>query len=53
MRGAPEKNRGCPWHKHCWDYGNCASCDLGKEFYRLHCVIERLKRKLEKEREGK
>lgn len=40
---APRKNRQCPLHKNCRDYGTCDTCDNGKEIYRLHSIINRLK----------
>ncbi len=42
------KNRKCPNHKACWDYGDCETCELGKEITKLHKRIDRLKKKLEK-----
>lgn len=41
------KNRKCPYHKSCWDYGNCEDCELGKEITRLHKRIDRLKKQNE------
>lgn len=41
------KNRKCPNHKACWDYGSCEDCELGKEITRLHKRIDRLKRQNE------
>lgn len=42
------KNRKCPNHKACWDYGACENCELGKEITRLYKKIDRLKKKVEK-----
>lgn len=42
------KNRKCPNHKSCWDYGSCEDCELGKEIARLHKRIDRFKRQNEK-----
>lgn len=42
------KNRKCPNHKACWDYGSCEDCELGKEITRLHKRIDRLKKQNEK-----
>lgn len=42
------KNRKCPNHKACWDYGDCESCELGRAITKLHKRIDRLKKKLEK-----
>lgn len=42
------KNRKCPHHKNCWDYGSCEDCELGKEITRLHKRIDRLKKQNEK-----
>ncbi len=42
------KNRKCPNHKACWDYGSCEDCELGKEITRLHKSIDRLKKQNEK-----
>ena len=41
------KNRKCPNHKACWDYGSCEGCELGKEIIRLHKRIDRLKNQKE------
>ncbi len=41
------KNRKCPNHKACWDYGSCEDCELGKEITRLHNRINRLKKQTE------
>ena len=41
------KNRKCPNHKACWDYGSCEDCELGKEIARLHKRIDRLKKQNE------
>lgn len=41
------KNRKCPNHKACWDYGSCESCELGKEITRLYKRIDRLKKQNE------
>ena len=45
MKNVPKKNRQCPLRKNCLDYGGCATCDIGKEIYRLHSIINRLKGK--------
>lgn len=37
----------CPTRKHCWDKGNCETCDLGKAFESLNKKITRLKEKNE------
>lgn len=41
------KNRKCPNHKACWDYGSCEDCELGKQITRLHKRIDRLKKQNE------
>lgn len=41
------KNRKCPNHKACWDYGSCEDCELRKEITRLHKRINRLKKQNE------
>ena len=41
------KNRKCPNHKACWDYGGCETCELGNEITRLHKRIDRLKKQNE------
>lgn len=41
------KNRKCPNHRACWDYGSCEDCELGKEITRLHKRIDRLKNQKE------
>ena len=35
----------CPLKKRCWDYGDCAGCDIGIDFVGLHRQIDRLKNK--------
>lgn len=37
------KNRKCPHHKNCWDYGSCEDCEVGKCVSGLHKRIDRLK----------
>lgn len=41
------KNRRCPNHKCCWDYGDCETCDLGNHILKLHKRIDRLKKQNE------
>lgn len=41
------KNRKCPNHKACWDYGDCEGCPVGDEITRLHKRIDRLKKQNE------
>ena len=46
--------RACPIRRHCWDKGNCGTCDFGKAFINLNEKINKLKEKnqaLEKENE--
>lgn len=38
------KNRKCPQHKHCKDYGLCETCSIGNEILKLHRQIDRLKK---------
>ena len=42
------KNRKCPSHKHCKDYGLCETCSIGNEILKLHKRIDRLKKQNEK-----
>ena len=37
----------CPTRKHCWDKGNCESCDFGKAFISLDAKNKKLKAKNE------
>lgn len=41
------KCRTCPTRKHCWDYGDCDSCDYGVYITKLCKKIERLKKENE------
>lgn len=48
------KNRKCPCHRNCWDYGDCEHCDIGKAIAGLQKKVDRLKiknKKLEAENE--
>jgi hypothetical protein len=38
------KCKTCPSRKHCWDYGDCDSCELGKYIIKQHKRIEKLKK---------
>ena len=38
------KCKTCPTRKHCWDYGDCDSCDYGVYITKLCRKIERLKK---------
>lgn len=37
----------CPTRKHCWDKGNCETCDFGKAFEGLNSKNKKLKAKVE------
>lgn len=42
------KNRKCPCRGHCWDYGDCENCDIGKAIAGLQKKVDRLKQKNKK-----
>lgn len=44
------KNRKCPSHNFCLDYGSCDSCDLGTAINKLHNKIQRQRKRIEEQR---
>lgn len=38
------KSRICPLRKHCWDAGNCETCDFGMAYEKLNKKIKNLKK---------
>lgn len=44
---APKRNRSCPYHGHCLDYGDCQDCDHGIAYNKFFRKVSNLKEKLE------